>query len=271
MKKITLLVLMLFTVLSYAQDIELNGTVSAQNNQIKNVANPTEAQDAVTKSYVDSKTNDISGTQATQIGLTGVLYDFEGNKYSTIVMCDGKQWSTQYLNVSYFSNGDPIPEVTGNEAWRDLTSPAWCYSSNQENARGKMYNGFALSDSRDLAPEGWHIATEEEWNNLIECLGGSEVAGGKLKISGTQYWTSPNFGSGPTGKASNSSGMSLLPNGVREGANGNFYNQSTVIRIWNYSSVNGLIPYVSLLNNAANIFKGLTDPYDGAHILLVKD
>jgi uncharacterized protein (TIGR02145 family) len=55
MKKITLIVLMLFTVLSYAQDIELNGTVSAQNNQIKNVANPTEAQDAVTFSVLLEK------------------------------------------------------------------------------------------------------------------------------------------------------------------------------------------------------------------------
>ncbi|MEJ6674231.1 MAG: hypothetical protein QNK88_01800 [Polaribacter sp.] len=54
MKKITLIVWVLFTALSYAQDIELNGTVSAQNNQIKNVANPTEAQDAVTKSYVET-------------------------------------------------------------------------------------------------------------------------------------------------------------------------------------------------------------------------
>ena len=52
MRKITVVVLTLFTALSYAQDIELNGTVSAQNNQIKNVANPTDAQDAVTKAYI---------------------------------------------------------------------------------------------------------------------------------------------------------------------------------------------------------------------------
>ena len=52
MRKITVVVLTLFTALSYAQDIELNGTVSVQNNQIKNVANPTDAQDAVTKAYI---------------------------------------------------------------------------------------------------------------------------------------------------------------------------------------------------------------------------
>ena len=256
-------------------DILLNGTVSAENNQIKNVADPTDAQDAVTKNYVDIKTSEISNSQNfsnnSQIGLTGVVYDFEGNRYETVIMCDGKQWTTQYLNVSHFANGEQIPEVTGNEAWRDLTTPAWCYSYNQDNGRGKIYNGFALTDERGLAPEGWHIATEEEWNDLIDCLGGTEVAGGKLKISGTQYWTSPNIGSGVTGKASNSSGMSLLPDGFREGANGNFYSENEFVSIWNYSNIPDRRPNVNLLNDKAEILKGLTDPYDGAHILLVKD
>ncbi len=256
-------------------DILLNGTVSAEDNQIKNVADPTDAQDVATKNYVDIKTSEISNSQNfsnnSQIGLTGVVYDFEGNRYETVIMCDGKQWTTQYLNVSHFANGEQIPEVTGNEAWRDLTTPAWCYSYNQDNGRGKIYNGFALTDERGLAPEGWHIATEEEWNDLIDCLGGTEVAGGKLKISGTQYWTSPNVGSGVTGKASNSSGMSLLPDGFREGANGNFYSENEFVSIWNYSNIPDRRPFVNLLNDKAEILKGLTDPYDGAHILLVKD
>ena len=260
---------------SSSGDILLNGTVSAENNQIKNVADPTHSQDVTTKKYVDSKTSEISNSQNisnnSQIGLTGVVYDFEGNRYETVIMCDGKQWTTQYLNVSHFANGEQIPEVTGNEAWRDLTTPAWCYSYNQDNGRGKIYNGFALTDERGLAPEGWHIATEEEWNDLIDCLGGTEVAGGKLKISGTQYWTSPNVGSGVTGKASNSSGMSLLPDGFREGANGNFYSENEFVSIWNYSNIPGLRPYVQLHNDKAEILKGITDPYDGAHILLVKD
>ena len=260
---------------SSSGDILLNGIVSVESNQIKNVADPTDNQDATTKNYVDIKTSEILISQDfsnnSQIGLTGVVYDFEGNRYETIVMCDGKQWTTQYLNASFFANGEQIPEVTGNEEWRDLTTPAWCYSYNQDNSRGKIYNGFALKDERGLAPVGWHIATEEEWNDLIDCLGGTEVAGGKLKISGTQYWTSPNVGSGVTGIASNSSGMSLLPDGFREGANGNFYSENEFISIWNYSETPDLRPYVQLHNDKAEILKGLTDPYDGAHILLVKD
>jgi uncharacterized protein (TIGR02145 family) len=255
-------------------DILLNGTVSAENNQIKNVADPTHSQDVTTKKYVDSKTSEISNSQNisnnSQIGLTGVVYDFEGNKYNTVVMCDGKQWTTQYLNVSFFANGDPIPEVVGNDAWRDLTTPAWCYPFNDDSGIGKLYNGFALTDARGLAPEGWHIATEDDWNNLIECLGGADVAGGKIKLSGTEYWAAPNVGSGPSGKASNSSGMSLTPAASREGANGNFYFQNSV-GFWNYSTIDGRRPFVELIGDQAKINQGLTDPYDGSYILIVKD
>lgn len=259
---------------SATSDILFNGTVSAENNQIKNVSDPTDAQDAATKSYVDSKTTEISNSQNfsnnSKIGLTGIVYDFEGNRYNTVVMCDGKQWTTQYLNVSFFANGDPIPEVVGNDAWRDLTTPAWCYPFNEDSGIGKLYNGFALTDARGLAPEGWHIATEDDWNNLIECLGGADVAGGKIKLSGTEYWAAPNVGSSPSGKASNSSGMSLTPAVSREGANGNFYSQNSV-GFWNYSTIDGRRPYVELIGDQARINQGLTDPYDGSYILLVKD
>ncbi|MGD1998507.1 MAG: FISUMP domain-containing protein [Flavobacteriaceae bacterium] len=259
---------------SSSGDILLNGTVSAENNQIKNVADPTHSQDVTTKKYVDSKTSEISNSQNisnnSQIGLTGVVYDLEGNRYETVIMCDGKQWTTQYLNVSFFANGDPIPEVVGNDAWRDLTTPAWCYPFNEDSGIGKLYNGFALTDARGLAPEGWHIATEDDWNNLIECLGGADVAGGKIKLSGTEYWAAPNVGSGPSGKASNSSGMSLTPAASREGANGNFYSQNSV-GFWNYSTIDGRRPYVELIGDQARINQGLTDPYDGSYILLVKD
>ncbi|MDC1324724.1 hypothetical protein N8216_01710, partial [Flavobacteriaceae bacterium] len=77
MKKITVIVLMLFTALSYAQDIELNGTISAQSNQIKNVADPTQAQDAATKVYVDGvvittqQASDIT-TNTAKVGITAV-------------------------------------------------------------------------------------------------------------------------------------------------------------------------------------------------------
>ena len=94
MKKITLIVLMLFTTLSYAQDIELNGTISAQSNQIKNVADPTQAQDAATKVYVDGvvittqQASDIT-TNTAKVGITGQqASDITSNTAKTVITTD---------------------------------------------------------------------------------------------------------------------------------------------------------------------------------------
>ena len=114
MKKITLIVLTLFTALSYAQDIELNGTVSAQNNQIKNVADPTDAQDATTKSYVDSKINSFSGSyndllnkpitittnQANAITANNAKVSFPGFGTTLGTVLDG---STELFNGNYIN------------------------------------------------------------------------------------------------------------------------------------------------------------------------
>ncbi len=124
-------------------------------------------------------------------------------------------WQAENLNVDRFRNGDSIPEVRSEEEWvaaGKRGEPAWCYYDNDaENGKkyGKLYNWYAVNDSRGLAPEGWHIPTDEEWTILIDYLGGEEVAGGKMKSTGTAYWDSPNGG------ATNESGFSALEGGGR--------------------------------------------------------
>jgi uncharacterized protein (TIGR02145 family) len=121
------------------------------------------------------------------------------------------------LDVAFYRNGDPIPQVSDPTAWAALTTGAWCYYNNdplQGNKYGKLYNWYAVNDSRGLAPQGWHIPSDAEWTTLTTTLGGSSVAGGKMKEPGT-YWTAPNTG------ADNSSGFAGLPGGYR-GTNGTF-------------------------------------------------
>ena len=93
-------------------------------------------------------------------------------------------WMTKNLNTSQYKNGDPIPQVQDQTQWQNLTTGAWCYyENNTANGRiyGKLYNWYAVNDSRGLAPEGWHIPTIGEFNTLSEFLGGVNVAGGKMK------------------------------------------------------------------------------------------
>ncbi len=140
-------------------------------------------------------------------------------------------WMTMNLNVDHFRNGDPIQEARTSEEWlKSLQSktPAWCYYSNDpSNGKiyGKLYNCYAVSDFRGLAPEGWHIPTDIEWTVLTDFLGGDQLAGGKMKITGTQFWTSPNT------SASNESGFSGLPGGFRNYA-GEFFDIQITGRWW---------------------------------------
>ena len=91
-----------------------------------------------------------------------------------------------------------------------------------------MYNWFAVNDPRGLAPEGFHIPSDEEWNCLTEYLGGENVAGGKIKEKGKVHWAEPNK------KANNTSGFTGLPGGECN-YNGTFWCLGEIGRWWSSS------------------------------------
>jgi len=113
----------------------------------------------------------------------GTVTDIDGNVYHTITI--GTQvWMFEDLKTTRFRNGDPIPTY-------------YAYSD--------VYSWYAVNDSRNIAPSGWHIPTDKEWYVLTTYLGGEDIAGGKLKEAGTLHWNSPNTG------ATNESGFTALP------------------------------------------------------------
>jgi len=127
-------------------------------------------------------------------------------------------WMRKNLCVTHYRNGDPVVNVTDSTAWSNLTTPAYCsYGNNpgDTSVYGLLYNWYAVNDPRGLCPAGYHIATDSDWTVLVNYLGGQSVAGGKLKITGTSYWKSPNTG------ATNSYNYSALPGGYRDD-NGDF-------------------------------------------------
>ncbi|WP_430814635.1 fibrobacter succinogenes major paralogous domain-containing protein [Carboxylicivirga sp. RSCT41] len=142
----------------------------------------------------------------------GTVTDIEGNVYKTIVI--GKQtWMAENLRVTRFRNGDAIPNITDNDKWSIQAVAAYCNYNNTEDldtiaTYGRLYNWYAAADSRNIAPKGWRVATPDDWNILIDYLGGETIAGGKLKEAGNEHWESPN-------EADNSSGFTAQPGGFR--------------------------------------------------------
>jgi uncharacterized protein (TIGR02145 family) len=169
--------------------------------------------------------NEITFTtlqNSTGINVPGpTVTDIDGNTYQSVTNC-GLTFTKTNLNVSKYSDGTLIPQVTDGTQWANLTTGAWCYYNNATangTTYGKLYNWYAVAGIYDaaslanpalrkkLAPTGWHIPTDADWTQLTDCLGGAIVAGGKMKSIGTSLWQSPNTG------ATNSSGFTGLPGG----------------------------------------------------------
>ncbi len=102
-------------------------------------------------------------------------------------MLDKQEWMSKNLDVTSFTNGDPITEAKTKEEWKkagDEGKPVWCYYENDESngkKYGKLYNFYAVNDPRGLAPKGWHIPSDSEWTLVINILGGDEIAGKKMR------------------------------------------------------------------------------------------
>jgi uncharacterized protein (TIGR02145 family) len=144
--------------------------------------------------------------------------DIDGNVYNTVTIGTQK-WMKENLKTTHYSNGDSIANITDAAEWINLASGAFSNYNNDSNnvaVHGRLYNGFAVIDNRNLCPSGWHVSTDSEWTTLTTFLGGESVAGGKMKETGTTNWNSPNTG------ATNASGFTALASGGRMYTNGTF-------------------------------------------------
>src|ERR1035437_7076528 len=177
-------------------------------------------------------------------------------------------WMLNNLEVTTYRNGDPIPQVTDPTAWHALTTGAWCYYFNNSAngpVYGKLYNWYAVNDPRGLAPTGWHVPSDAEWNTLSTCLGGDSVAGGAMKETGTTHWWSPNTG------ATNSSGFTGLPGGLRAN-NGTFYAVGNAGSWWSSTeSIAGTAWGRSLVYNLGTIYRPNYNKQNGFSVRCLRD
>ncbi len=171
---------------------------------------------SVSKSGYYTKTKKVSVTKGTSTTLNIsisplTVTDIDGNTYKTVKIGD-QIWMAENLKVMHYRNGVPIRHGKTKDWAFLINTGAYCeYDDDMNNVTiyGLLYNWHALKDSNNIAPEGWHVPTDVEWQILIDYLGGKSAAGGMMKEAGTVHWNAPNAG------ATNESGFCALPGGFR--------------------------------------------------------
>jgi uncharacterized protein (TIGR02145 family) len=168
--------------------------------------------DYYVRAYATSETDTVYGRNIL-FSTKGyeTMTDIEGNVYKNVTV--GTQtWMAENLKTTRYNDGSSIPLVKDETKWAGISTPAYCWYKNDEDAfkpvYGALYNWYSISTGK-LCPVGWHVPGDEEWNVLTIYLGGEDIAGGKLKETGSTYWVEPNTG------ATNESGFTAYPGGFR--------------------------------------------------------
>lgn len=170
------------------------------------------------RAYATNEDGTSYGTEVQFKTTSGSVTDINGNVYGT-VMIGGKEWMTENLRVNRFNDGTTIPFVNNTNSWSSLTTPGYCNYNNASTTStpyGKLYNWYCVSSAKNIAPVGWHVSTDADWDSLESALG-SDSAGIKIKASGYQYW---NYGNG-----TNQSGFSAIGAGYCTA--GQYFSQET--------------------------------------------
>jgi uncharacterized protein (TIGR02145 family) len=232
--------------------------------------------------------------QGEQLYADGTATDQNGNSFEWINY-GTQDWAIENAEVVNYRGGTPIPQVTDQTEWANLTTGAWCYFENDPN-KGVLYNWYAvmgihdaasLSDAtlrKEFAPEGWHVPTDVEWFILVEFLisngynydgttTGNKIA--KSMASTTGWFSFTQLGSpGDNQSANNSSGFNAYPKGYRWGSDQGFDGEGVSAVFWStidYSSTDAY--FFDIGSYREYVFTGGDFYYkeNGNSVRLVKD
>lgn len=204
---------------------------------------------------------------------TSIVNDASGNTYQTLEI--GTQcWLKSNLKTTKYNNGDLIPSRLGLGTWQSSTSGAFeVYDlfTRNDSVFGKLYNQYAVTESRGICPTGWHVPTDVEWNSMRDLLGDEYTSGGVLKSLSIHPnlggWLSPNLG------ATDSAGFTALPGGKRN-SDGSFDDLTKAGYWWtSSSSVNPDAPpaiYKSLRFDETSIRGGFQERNFGFSVRCVR-
>lgn len=258
----------------YAQEVEIQSS-----GQIKNVKDPVDPQDAATKAYVDQMSEILLSA-----GINGVVQDIDGNVYKTIKI--GEQvWMAENLKTTHYNDGTPILKVTDDTAWKNLSTPGYCWYDNDSTLHaelmGVLYNYYVVADTNSLnvCPVGWDAPTDAEWTVLTDFLedngygyrGSGEDIGKSLAAS--FRWTSSGvLGSvGNDFGSNNTSGFAGLPGGFRLNY-GTFISLGIMGRWWSSTELSSGYAWARILyHDVINVGRTDGDKRTGSSVRCLRD
>ncbi|MFH0733386.1 MAG: FISUMP domain-containing protein [bacterium] len=193
-----------------------------------------------------------------------LVTDYDGNRYKTVKI--GNQiWMAENLRSIHYSDGTPIPYYIYNNDNANLLIYGRLYSSSAV-LKGAASSNTNPSNVQGIAPNGWHLPSKAEWQELADYLGGINAAGGKMKEVGTTHWITPNAG------ATNESGFNALPAGMHDfsgifqwiGDHCAFASSTTIPSEYAVTSI-------MLQNSSAKMTIGTFHPDDAVSVRCVKN
>jgi len=250
-------------------------------------ANPTNGQEPLTVNFTDQSNNNPTswlwnfgdGNTSSQQNPSHTYYN--SGVYSVSLTATNNfgtdtDIKTNYITVtasnSFTDPRDGQTYVTveiGTQTWfaenlNYSTSSSWCYENNSSNCvvYGRLYT---WSEALTVCPNGWHLPSDDEWQILVDYLGGNSVAGGKLKEAGYTHWNSPNAG------ATNSSGFTALPGGIRSDIGG-WHQINTQGRWWTSTGFSSQMAWRNTLSyNLESVSRFTENKGYGLSIRCIKD
>lgn len=194
---------------------------------------------------------------------TGSVTDIDGNVYKTVKIGD-QWWMAENLKTTKYNDGTNIPNVVDNMAWDNLNTPGYCWYNNDiknKSPYGALYNWYAVNDKRKIAPSGWHVATDAEWEILINFVANTD---GSNMEAGSAHWLCP------VTDETNFTGFSSVPGGGR-------YNQGSFkdlgyIAYWWCSTEGGKVGEIRFeYNDDCGVANKNFAQSDGVSVRCVKD
>ena len=208
-------------------------------------------------------TSDAGTSYSTEVTFTTTspVTDNDGNEYKTVKIGD-QLWMAENLRTTTYNDGSAIPNITGEDAWSEATTPAYSWWENDasESDRGAYYNYYTVMTEK-LCPTGWHIPDTTEWGVLLDFVG--DEPGRKLKSHGEQMFTDYN-----------ETGFSAYMEGYRASGSGTFGRSGEWTFMWiggDPLSIEGYTEAIEFLHDSHGVEQDMNSKQMGFSVRCIKD